>query len=152
MTPELPPSPTASTHKKPDYAPSDYNPDLAAAKLAEKMIDRMPAPAIVSKEFVVWYGLLKGLNHRDPSATDPGNLTYFDCSPLLSVFEGVSHNSVNIKGALFEKFWTYMNKPKMIVQGIPGQNTFNEDEEQKQSILDRMFGWFRGGDKNNGSD
>ena len=154
MTPEptIPPAPTAASHRKQDLLPSDYNPDLAAAKLAENMMAKMPTPAILSKEFIVWYGLLKGLNHRKPTADDPiGNLTYFDCTPFLSVFDAVAYHSVNNKGSLFEKFWTYMNKPKMIVQGIPGQNIFSEDEEQKQSLMDRLVGWFRGGDKDNGS-
>jgi len=138
----IPPSPRSSdiVQGGSGLKPYEVDPELASAKLAERMMERMPTPGIVSKPFVVWLGIFRGLNHTED------NKTYCNTSLYVSIFEGVLHNSVNINGALFEKFWTYMNKPKMIVQGIAGQTLFQEDEEKK-SIWDRMTGWFRGGEK-----
>ena len=124
------------------WKPYEVDSELAKSKLAENIIGKMPAPAIVSKEFVVWLGIYKGLNHNEAT----GNLTYCDTSLFVSIYEGVAHNSVNITGALFEKIFQYLSTPKMIVQGLPGQPLFNEEEEKK-SVLDRVFGFFRGGDK-----
>jgi len=136
-----PPAPTAEPRGSSVYKPWEVNPDLASAKLASDMLEKMGTPGIVSKPFVVWQGIFVGLNHGT------SNETYYDSSMRNAIYQGVFHNSVNIDGALFHSFWTYMNKPKMIVQGIPGQDTFTE--EPKESLWDkgmRLLG--RGGDKN----
>lgn len=141
MPEAIPSSPRSSDlTKDSSWQPWQVDAELATSKLAENLLEKMPAPAIVSKEFVVWLGIFRGLNHGEK------NLTYCDTSLFVSIFEGVAHDSVNINGALFEKVFQYLSKPKMIVQGLPGQPLFNEEEEKK-SILDRLTGFFRGGDK-----
>ena len=143
MPEAIPASPRSSDlTKENSWKPYEVDAELATSKLAETIIDRMPAPAIVSKEFVVWLGIYRGLNHSEK------NPTYCDTSLFVSIFEGVAHNSVNINGALFEKVFQYLSKPKMIVQGLPGQPLFNEEEEKK-SIFDRIRGFMGGGDKTN---
>lgn len=146
--PELtvPKAPTAEARQRGTYAPHELNPDLAAAHLAEHLVNIMPKPAVVTKPFVVWQGIFKGLNHTGD------NKTYFDCSALISILDSVAYNSVNINGAAFEKEWQYLMKPKMVVQGLAGQTTF--EEEEKQSFWDRMKAWWsggRGGDTNDKS-
>lgn len=138
--PSMPPSPSSKDkqHEGSDWKPHEYNPDMASAKLAETMMEKMPPPGIVSKPFVVWLGIFRGLNHTKD------NHTYFDANLFVSIFEGVSHDSVNINGALFEKFWQYMMKPKMIIQGVPGQATFTEGEE-KESLWERVAPTWLGG-------
>lgn len=138
------PSSTDNNDSSSGWKPYEVDPDLANIKMAGDMMAKMGDPGIVSKLFVVWQGLYDGVNN---SAT---NKTYYDASMRASVYKSVFKNSVNVEGALFHAFWTYMNKPKMIVQGIPGQQTF--EEEKKESLIDkgmRLFG-FRGGDKNDG--
>jgi hypothetical protein len=143
----IPPSPSsgdkAGSHS---YKPYEIDPDLAASHLAEEMMTRMGTPGIVSKPFVVWQGIWEGLNHTEK------NETYYDSSIRCSIYRGVFNNSVNINGSLFERFWQYMMKPKMVVQGLPGQQTFEQDDNP--SLWDRTFGRLLGGkkeDTNNGS-
>jgi hypothetical protein len=141
MAQAIPASPSSTDLAKGNsWKPYEVDAELATSKLAETIIDRMPAPAIVSKEFVVWLGIYRGLDHSKD------NLTYCNTSLFVSIFEGVAHNSVNINGALFEKIFQYLSKPKMVVQGLAGQPLFNEEEE-KQSIAQKIMGFFRGGDK-----
>jgi hypothetical protein len=145
---------TNSQNKTAGWQPYECDPELYGFHIAESMMEKMGAPGIVSKEFVIWYGMLKGINHRAPGTlgtTDPGNETYFDCTLLLSVFDGVFHHTVNINGALFEKFWQFLMKPKMIVQGIMGQTTFDE-QAGKQSLWEKYAPqWLggKGGEKTN---
>jgi len=143
---DIPPAPTAAPRKKNELTPADYDPDLAAAKLASDMMERYGTPGIVSKQFVIWHGLLRGLNHSE------SNPTYYDCSRILSVFDSVFHNSVNIDGANFEKSWQYLFKPKVVIQGIAGQQVFDQTQEDKAGIIDRIRSWFGGGEKNNGAE
>lgn len=146
-TMSIPASPSSADDKgkSSEYKPYEVNPDLASSHMAEVMMERMPAPAIVSKEFVIWQGIFKGLQHTEQ------NKTYYDCQALSTILDCVSYNSVNIQGALFEKFWQFMMKPKMVVQGIPGQTTFGEEE--KTSLWDRTVGkWLGGGEKKNGTE
>lgn len=122
------------------WKPYEVDPELAGIKMAGDMMAVMGDPGIVTKLYVVWQGLFDGLNDS------PNNRTYYDATMRNAVYRSVFKNSVNVDGALFHAFWTYMNKPKMIVQGIPGQQTF--EEEPKESLLDkgmRLIG--RGGNK-----
>lgn len=139
--PASPASPSSEdTAGSSHWKPYEVDSDLASAHLAEEMMKKMGSPGIVSKPFVVWQGLWEGLNHSD------SNKTYYDSSIRCSIYRGVFHNSVNINGSLFERFWQYMMKPKMVVQGLPGQQTFTE--ENKESLWDRTIGRFIGGKKN----
>lgn len=178
-TPVLPASPSSSKTTDSKWQPYEVDPEMANAKLANDLVTMCGRPGIVSKEFVIFHGILKGINHIPPTYEDvkisidaplikgiimgeimgkpgymrvmiePGNATYFDSSRILAVFDGVFANTVNINGALFEKIWQYLMKPKMIIQGMPGQMSFQE--EQKESLLDKARSWFTGGKKNDSS-
>lgn len=136
----VPPSPTAQSNQGSTYSPHELNPDLAQAKMAEDIIKMMGSPSIISTPFVVRYGIFSGLNHT----TD--NPTGYDCRMRLAIYENVAHQSPNVNGAYFEKVWQYLMKPKMIVQGMPGTQAFQEEE--KESLWDRTIGRFFGGKKN----
>lgn len=136
----IPPSPTAESSKTNTYTPAELNPELATAKLASDMCGMMGSPSIISTPFVVRFGIFNGLNHSTK------NPTGYDCSMRLAVYKMVAHESVNVNGAYFEKFWQYLMRPKMIVQGLPSQQAFQEEE--KESLWDRTIGRFFGGKKN----
>lgn len=124
------------------WKPYEVDPELAGIKMAGDMMHAMGDPGIVTKLYVVWQGLFDGVNDSKE------NKTYYDASLRKAVYRSVFKNSVNVEGALFHAFWTYMNKPKMIVQGVPGTQTF--EAEPKESLLDkgmRLIGR-GGGDKN----
>jgi len=143
-TPVLPASPSSSKTTESKWQPYEVDPDMANAKLANDLVTMCGRPGIVSKEFVIFHGILQGINHSKE------NPTYFDCSRIISVFDAVFANTVNINGALFEKIWQYLMKPKMIIQGMPGQMSFQE--EQKESYFDKIRNWFTGGKKNDTPD
>jgi hypothetical protein len=120
----MPPSPTAEHRTSSAFQPHELNPELAAAKLAEKLVDRMGDPTVVSKRFVVWQGIWEGLNHTKE------NPTGYDCSMRVALYRHIAKNSVNIDGKYFDRLFAYLMKPKYtIVQntGQPG-NAFQEDE------------------------
>jgi hypothetical protein len=135
-----PVSGSESTNGKTGRDPSDVNADLANIKMTEGLVGKLGTPSIVSKAFVIRYGIFAGLNHRDKvvddkeTVIDPGNETGYDASMRLAVYEKVGRESVNINGLYFEKFWAYLMKPKYTIMGIPGgQDAFNEE---KTSIFD----------------
>lgn len=129
------------------FAPWELNPDLAASKLIADVVAQNGPMGNVSKLFVVWWGIWKGLN--DPV----GQTTYYDCTLRERIYENVFIKTVHINGSQNEKLWQWGMKPKMIVQGLSGQNTF--EEEEKPGIFSRFFGRFIGGgnknDTNNGN-
>lgn len=65
-TPTVPAAPSAAKGTIETLRPEDYNPDIAAAKMAQELVRQMGAPAVVSKEFVVRKGIWEGLNHVPP--------------------------------------------------------------------------------------
>ena len=111
----LPLSPTANGSAVSQYQPHELNPDLAAAKMANDLVNRMGSPSVLTTPFVVRYGIFSGLNHRDVV-----NVTGYDCSMRLAVYRMVAKESVNVNGMYFEKVWQYLMRPKVIVQGITG--------------------------------
>jgi hypothetical protein len=125
-----------------NLSPSDVNADLKNLEMTEGLTKALGIPSVVSKPFVVRYGIFSGLNHT------PTNKTGYDCSMRLAVYENVGRNSVNINGAYFEKFWAYLMKPKYVIQGMPGQTGF---EDEKESWLDKIRGWVQGGSSKNGA-
>lgn len=137
---KVPPSPTAESRTGSSFQPYELNPDLAAAKMAEDLVKMMGSPSIISTPFVVRYGIFSGLNHSKE------NPTGYNSRMRISIYERVAHESPNVNGAYFEKVWQYLMKPKMVVQGMPGQQAFQEEE--KTSLWDRTIGRFLGGGKN----
>jgi len=58
--------------------PEDSNPEMAAAAMLRRLLDKWPTPAISSKKFTVIHGLMISLNHTET------NQTYLDTSRLVS--------------------------------------------------------------------
>ena len=135
--------------------PWEYDPDLAQNKIAEMMIQKLGTPSYLDKEFAVRYGIFRALNHRDPREfdvdgrkviTDDGNLTGYDSSLRISIYEKYARESVNENGMYFRNFWAYMMKPKYIIQGALGPAGI--EQEEKRSIAGRIADWWRGGKRN----
>lgn len=131
-----PASPKASDKKDPAREPWEVNPELAKAKQAGDLIEKMGMPSIVSKKFVVRHGIFKGLNHSEY------NPTGYDCSLRVAIYDNVEQKSVNIDGKSFEKIFAYLMQPKYVIQGMPtGPGGF---EQQGESVGARILGFFTG--------
>ena len=129
---QRPPSPSGSDKRGSGFKPSDYNPDLANTEMVKDMMEKLPSPAIVSKKFTVFQGLLKSLNHTDK------NKTFINTEPLSILMDEVSRNSVNVDGALFKNFWAYMMHPIFnIMQG--GMMTPMTQQEEQPGFFGRMI-------------
>jgi len=148
----MPTPPTSANRSNSGLRPEEWNPEMAAASLARNLIDRMGTPAILSQKFVVWHGIIRALNHVEPTYNpegvmiDPGNISGLDTSLRLAIYEHASKNSVNVNGQYFFEVWKYLNRPKIVVTQ-PGQIPGNVDEEQP-SLGRRILNKFTGGDKN----
>jgi hypothetical protein len=146
---------SVQSNKMPE--PWQMDPELAQHKMAELMVNKLGTPSVVTKEFVVRYGMFKAINHADPiiefsddhktiiSVT--GNPTGYDCSLRLKLYRNVANESVNVDGVYFHNFWAYMMKPKYVINGMQ----LGQQEEQKESIIGRVMKWFSGGKKNDQS-
>jgi len=141
-TVKLPSSPTAKGNTVSQYQPYELNPELASAKMANDLVNRMGSPSVLTTPFVVRYGIFSGLNHSTTL-----NPTGYDCSMRLAIYRMVAKESVNVNGMYFEKVWQYLMKPKVIVQAAQTQQAFAEEE--KTSLFERMTGWITGGGKKN---
>lgn len=120
----VPASPTAEPKTGSNFQPHELNPELAAAKLAEKLVERMGDPTIVSQKFVVWQGIWEGLNNTKE------NPTGYNCQMKVSLYAHIGKNSVNVDGKYFERLFAYLMKPKYVITqptGLPG-NAFQDDE------------------------
>ena len=107
-----------------DIKPSDYMADMAQAKMAERLLEKMGTPAIVSKQFVVWSGIWEALNDA------PGNKTYLDTSIHCSIYRNVAKNSVNVDGRYFDRVWAYLCTPTYVITqntGVPA-NSFDQNQ------------------------
>ena len=135
------------------WAPSDIDPELANLALARLLVDRMGTPSRINPVFNARKAMLKALNHREPTyalingiwtMTDPGNPTGYDCSLRIAAYEHWELGSVNVDGWYGEKIWAFLMKPKMIITGLAGQAGLGEEEEQKQSLIGRLWGKITG--------
>ena len=151
----MPTPPTAANNDKGGLRPEDWNPDMAAAHMAKNLIEGMGTPAILTQKFVVWHGIIRALNHVDPTyddkgvMTDPGNVTGLDTSLRLAIYDHAAKNSVNINGQYFFEVWKYFNRPKIIVTQ-PGQIPGQSMEDEQPSIGRRLLNKITGGGKPNG--
>jgi len=121
-----------------EYKPYQLDPELAATQMARDIIERLGTPSIVSKRFIVYLGIAKGLNDR------PGYRTGYDTSLRIAVYEHVASESVNVDGKYFSSLWAYLMKPKFIIQGMPQTTPF---EEEKVGIGKRILNFFHIGGK-----
>jgi hypothetical protein len=113
--------------------PYELDAELAQLKLAELMIGRLPCPSKVNKAFIARKAIWEALNDTD------GNQTGYDCSIRIRLYDQFALQSVNEEGMYFERFWAFMMKPKYIINGMQqGQ------PEEKESLIGRAVGWFRG--------
>ena len=120
-----------------EYRPADYDPDMAAAVMASELVKQMGTPSIVTKNFVVWHGVLRALNHT------PENPTYIDTSLEIAIYDHVAKNSVNIDGQYFNHLWAYLMKPKFIItqNSASASSSFEDDRPTLgRRILDRLTG------------
>ena len=123
-----------------NYRPDQLNPELAAARQADILIEQAGAPMILDKKFVVWQGIFTGLNHTEK------NKTGYDASIRMAIYGSVGKNSVNIGGRYFEKVWSFpWIKAAQIYPGMMG-NGFEKPEEG-QSAISRLWGWITGKNK-----
>jgi hypothetical protein len=137
MPPNIPASPTAGERTSSAFQPHELNPELAAAKLAEKLVERMGDPTIVSQKFVVWQGIWEGLNHTGT------NKTGYDCSMRVNLYAHIGKNSVNVDGKYFERLFAYLMKPKYVITqaaGMPGNAFQDEDPGFFRGLWNRFTG------------
>jgi hypothetical protein len=149
-----PASPTPGDRGSNGIRPYELDPELAQIKIAEILIGKMGTPAVISRPFVVRYGLFHALNHTEDLFNEagilvhPGNKTGYDSSLRLQVYRKVAAESVNIDGRYFNNVWAYLMKPKYIIQGMSMMpNQFEDDK--KESVVGRVMNFFRGGGKKN---
>ena len=131
---EPPKSPSVADTQSHTFKPEETNPELQAGALAKEMLAKFPTPAIVTKKFGVYQGILKAVNHTKD------NPTYFDCSVLIAVFDETAATSVNVDGALFKNFWAYMMHPNYIIQGMPMQTAAAEEPGFISRVMARLTG------------
>ncbi len=162
---ERPGAPGSQQQQGSKYRPDQLDADLAAAEMAREIVHKLDRPSIISKKFAVRYGLFKALNHTSRTVIvdkrtgemvvlDPGNETGYDCRSRLEVYDAVAMKSVNIDGAYFNQLWSYLMKPKFIIQGgsmlgMPGSGF----EPEQPGIFSRLAGFIfgkKGGPGNNG--
>jgi hypothetical protein len=113
--------------------PYELDAELAQLKLAELMIGRLPCPSKVNKAFIARKAIWEALNDTQE------NQTGYDCSIRIRLYDQFALQSVNEEGMYFERFWAFMMKPKYIINGMQQGMT-----EEKESIIGRAIGWFRG--------
>jgi len=124
--------------------PYELDPELMQLRIASLMIEKMGTPSVLEKQFAVRYGIFTALNNSYM------NKTGYDSSLRLAVYQKYAENSINENGLYFHNFWAWLNKPKYIIQGNAATMGMPQEEE-KQSVIGRVIGWFRGGKKNDGS-
>jgi hypothetical protein len=130
-------SPSVANQQTSSYKPDELNPDLAAASMARDLIAKLPTPAIISKKFAVYQGIWDALND------DGNNNTRFDCSIRLAIYGSVARTSVNIDGQLFHSLFSYLSKPKIVMQGMTmsGESSF---EDNKPGFFSGLLSRLRG--------
>lgn len=131
-----PPKPKESAHG--EMKPSDYIPDMAAAKMASDFVNRMGPFTNVSKAFIVRQGIWTGLMNSEK------NRTGYDCSMRISIYTAVANHSGNVDGFNLKSFWQYLMRPSYVITqagGLGGQ-PFSQDEP---GFFRRMLNRITGG-------
>lgn len=138
---ESPPPPSATRTAVTSLRPEDYSPELAKAKLAQSFFEKLAPFMIVSKKFVVYHGIWKGLNHTQD------NKTGYNCSLRLVIYDAVGKGTPNIDGRSFDAAGTYLSSATVVVNQITPQSasTFNTEPGFFERVKNRIFG---GGETN----
>jgi hypothetical protein len=123
-----PPSVSDGSHGM--IRPEDSNPEMAAAAMLRRLLDKWPTPAISSKKFTVIHGLMISLNHTED------NQTYLDTSRLVSLMVCFEHKSVNEDGFLPKNLFAYLMHPTYIIQGMP---QLGQVQEQKRGPISSLW-------------
>lgn len=127
--------PSVSDQQHGGIRPEDANPEMAAAAMLRKLLEKWPTPAISSKKFTVIHGLMISLNHTD------NNQTFLDTSRLVSLMDCVEHKSVNEDGFLPKNLFAYLMHPTYIIQGMP---QLGQVQEQKPGLISLLWGRITG--------
>mgnify|MGYP001033730963 FL=1 len=127
--------PSVSDQQHGGIRPEDANPEMAAAAMLRRLLEKWPTPAISSKKFTVIHGLMISLNHTE------NNLTYLDTSRLVSLMDCVEHKSVNEDGFLPKNLFAYLMHPTYIIQGMP---QLGQMQEQKPGLISSLWGRITG--------
>jgi hypothetical protein len=129
--------PKPSNVNQGEMKPSDYIPDMAAAKMAADFVNKMGPFTNVSKAFIVRQGIWTGLNHG------PKNKTGYDCSMRISIYTAVANHSGNVDGFNLKSFWQYLMRPSYVITqmgGLGGQPFSQEEPGFFRRILNRLTG------------
>ena len=127
--------PSVSDQQHGGIRPEDANPEMAAAAMLRRLLEKWPTPAISSKKFTVIHGLMISLNHNE------NNQTFLDTSRLVSLMDCVEHKSVNEDGFLPKNLFAYLMHPTYIIQGMP---QLGQVQEQKQGLISSLWGRITG--------
>ena len=142
MTPINQPASPSAQHTKTELRPEEYNPEMAAALLAQRTAEALGTPTIISKKIAVYRGIAKTLNHQPAIGDKPGNPTGYDSSLRERLWDNIAADSVNIDGRYFERIWAYLMKPKYVISGTPyGVNAM---EEERPSLASWFVGMITG--------
>jgi len=139
VKPIIRPEPPSTTIRGGDILrPEDYNPDIAAAKMAQELVRQTGAPGIVSKAFVVRKGIFEGLNHTEI------NLTGYDSRIRMHIYNQVMKDTVHIDGQHFRSVWAYLMKPRYIINQQAG-TPYNTFEQEQPGFFRRIINKVTGG-------
>ena len=127
--------PSVSDQHHGTIRPEDANPEMAAAAMLRRILEKWPTPAISTKKFTVIHGLMISLNHSE------SNQTFLDTSRLVSLMDCVEYKSVNEDGFLPKNLFAYLMHPTYIIQGMP---QLGQVQEQKQGLISSLWGRITG--------
>lgn len=127
--------PSVSDQQHGGIRPEDANPEMAAAAMLRRLLEKWPTPAISSKKFTVIHGLMISLNHTED------NKTFLDTSRLVSLMDCVEHKSVNEDGFLPKNLFAYLMHPTYIIQGMP---QLGQVQEQRPGLISSLWGRITG--------
>lgn len=122
--------PSVSDQQHGGIRPEDANPEMAAAAMLRRLLEKWPTPAISSKKFTVIHGLMISLNHTED------NKTFLDTSRLVSLMDCVEHKSVNEDGFLPKNLFAYLMHPTYIIQGMP---QLGQVQEQRPGLISSVW-------------
>lgn len=116
--------------------PSDYNPEMAKARFAEVFFSKLSPFLVVSKKFIVYYGLWKALNNSER------NQTGYDSTMRIELYEFVSGLTPHIEGKALDMAGTYVNSANVVVQQItpPAVSQFDKEPSFMERVKGRLFG------------